>query len=123
MAHDQRQPEATTIARAVVGEIATLACSACAMSSAEREARHINIASLPSLATWNTAGVRGAGQRLPPAPDHRARLLQRACIQRLLNYQADFAGVRCAVAPDLKYEEVLRDRFVLLSLRPLAASA
>ena len=41
------------------------------------------------------------------------------CIQRLLNYQADFALASVAPShPDLKYEEVLRDRFVLLSCGP-----
>ncbi|MPM49830.1 hypothetical protein SDC9_96562 [bioreactor metagenome] len=39
-----------------------------------------------------------------------------ACIERVLNYQVDFALASVAPShPELQYEEILRDRFVLLS--------
>ena len=106
------------IARAVVGEYD--AGLQRMLSSAEREARHIGIASLPSLAHVILPQVCAALERryhLPQITVHDCS--NDACIQRLLNYQADFALASVAPShPDLKYEEVLRDRFVLLSCGP-----
>jgi len=106
------------IARSVVGEYD--AGLERMQSSAEREAQHIAIASLPSLAHVILPDVCAALERryrLPQITIHDCA--NAACLQRLLNYQADFALASVAPShPELKYEEVLRDRFALLSCGP-----
>lgn len=90
------------------------------LSSAEDQARQLAIASLPSLATGMLPTVCTALERRYTAPQITIHDCSNgACVQRLLNYQVDFA--LASVAPshtELRYEEVLRDRFVLLSCGP-----
>lgn len=90
------------------------------LSSAQDEARQLAIASLPSLATGMLPAVCAALERSYGAPQITIHDCSNgACVQRLLNYQVDFALASVAPShPELHYEEVLRDRFVLLSCGP-----
>ena len=87
------------------------------LSSAEDQARQLAIASLPSLATGMLPAVCTALEQQFAAPQITIHDCSNgACVQRLLHYQVDFALVSVAPShPELHYEEVLRDRFVLLS--------
>ncbi|MGC4366571.1 LysR family transcriptional regulator [Hydrogenophaga sp. R2] len=86
-------------------------------SSAEREAAQLAIAAWPSLAHVVLPSVCATLERQRPGA--RITLIDAAnstCLQRLLNHQADFALASVAPThPELRYEELLRDRFVLLS--------
>jgi len=106
------------IARSVIGEYD--AGLQRMLSSAEREARHISIASLPSLAHVILPDVCAALEQRYHTPQITVHdCSNSAAIQRLLNYQADFALASVAPShPDLMYEEVLCDRFALLSCGP-----
>lgn len=103
------------IARSVVGEYDAGLLRM--LSSADREARHLAIASLPSLANVMLPAVCAALEQRYTAPQITIHdCSNSASIQRLLNYQVDFALASVAPShPELHYEEVLRDRFVLLS--------
>ena len=86
-------------------------------TSAEQEAQQLSIASLPSLASVILPATCGALERrfaLPRIAIHDCS--NSASIQRLLNYQVDFALASVMPShPELQYEELLRDQFVLLS--------
>ncbi|WP_315122626.1 LysR family transcriptional regulator [Comamonas antarctica] len=90
------------------------------LSSAGQEARQLAIASLPSLATVMLPAVCTALEREYPEPHITIHDCSNgACVQRLLDCQVDFALASVAPShPALLYEEVLRDRFVLLSCGP-----
>ena len=104
-----------TLARSVIGEFDSGLQRM--RVSAEQEARQLCIASLPSLANVilpDTCVALEHQYSNPHITIHDCS--NSACIQRLLNNQADFALASVAPShPDLKYEEILRDRFVLLS--------
>ncbi|KAB2898346.1 MAG: LysR family transcriptional regulator [Burkholderiaceae bacterium] len=104
-----------TVARSIVGEFD--AGLQRMQSSAEREALQLAIASWPSLAYVVLPDVCAALERRFRAPQITVHdCANSACIQRLLNHQADFALASVAPShPDLHYEELLRDRFVLLA--------
>lgn len=103
------------VARSIVGEFE--AGLQRMQSSAEREALQLSIASWPSLAYVLLPEVCASLERQFRAPQITVHdCANSACIQRLLNHQADFALASVAAShPDLQYEELLRDRFVLLS--------
>lgn len=86
-------------------------------SSAEREARQLAIAAWPSLAHVVLPEVCAAMERSFPASMVSVYdSANSACIQRLLNYQVDFALATAAPShPDLQYHELMRDRFVVLA--------
>lgn len=90
------------------------------LSSAEEQVRQLAIASLPSLATGMLPAVCAALERRHVAPQITIHDCSNgACVQRLLNCEVDFALASVAPShPELHYEEVLRDRFVLLSCGP-----
>ncbi len=102
-------------ARSVVGELD--AGLQRMQSSAEREAQQLAIAAWPSLAYAVLPEVCAALERQFRSPQLKVHdCANSACIQRLLDHQADFALASVAPShPDLHYEELLRDRFVLLS--------
>ena len=104
-----------TLARSIVGEFDTGLRRM--QSSAEREALQLAIACWPSLAHVVLPGVCAAIERRFRAPQVTIHdCANSACIQRLLHHQADFALASVAPShPDLAYEELLRDRFVLLA--------
>lgn len=103
------------VARSVVGEFE--AGLQRLQSSAEREAAQVAIAAWPSLAHGVLPAVCAALERLRPGAQVTLHdVANSACLQRLLNHQADFALASVAPThPELRYEELLRDRFVLLS--------
>lgn len=104
-----------TIARTIVGEYE--AGLERMQSTAEQAAVQLSIAAWPSLAQVVLPEVCAALERAVNAP--RITLHDCAnsmCIQRLLNYEVDFALASVAPShPDLQYQELLRDRFVVLS--------
>ncbi len=104
-----------TLARSIVGEFETGLQRM--QSSAEREALQLSIACWPSLAYVVLPDVCAALERRFRAPQVTVYdCANSACIQRLLDHQADFALASVAPShPDLVYEELLRDRFVLLA--------
>ncbi len=103
------------VARSVLGEFE--AGLKRFQSSAEREAAQLSIAAWPSLAHVVLPAVCAALERQTPTPQITLHdCANSACLQRLLNHQADFALASVAPShPDLQYEELLRDRFVLLA--------
>jgi DNA-binding transcriptional LysR family regulator len=103
------------VARSVVGEFE--AGLQRFQSSAQREASQLSIAAWPSLAYVVLPTVCAALERQSQPPQITLHdCTNSACIQRLLNHQADFALASVAPShPDLRYEELLRDRFVLLA--------
>lgn len=104
-----------TLARSVLGEFETgLQRMQC---SAEREAQQLAIACWPSLAHGVLPDVCARmEQRLRTAHITVRDYANQACLRALLDHQADFALASVAPShPDLAYEELLRDRFVLLS--------
>ena len=104
-----------SIARAVVGEYE--AGLKRMQSSAEREALQLSIAAWPSLAHVVVPQVCAALESHFAAPRFTLYdCANRMCIERLLHYQVDFALASVPPAhPDLRYQELLRDRFVVLS--------
>lgn len=104
-----------TVARSVLGEFE--AGLQRFQSSAEREAAQVAIAAWPSLAHVVLPSVCAALERQRPGVQITLiDAANSACLQRLLNHQADFALASVAPThPELHYEELLRDRFVLLS--------
>lgn len=81
------------------------------------EAHKVSIAALPSLACVLLPSVVQALQR--EVPDIAVTIYDgsaEATIKRLINHQVDFALAAADPSkPELRYEEVLRDRFVLLA--------
>ncbi|WP_302175172.1 LysR family transcriptional regulator [uncultured Hydrogenophaga sp.] len=102
------------VARSVLGEFE--AGLQRFQSSAEREAAQVSIAAWPSLAHVVLPSVCATLERQRPGVQITLMdAANSACIQRLLNHQADFALASVAPThPELRYEELLRDRFVLL---------
>jgi len=86
-------------------------------ASAEQEAQQLCISSLPSLASVILPAACSALERRFAQPRIAIHdCSNSASIQRLLNYQVDFALASVMPShPDLQYEELLRDQFVLLS--------
>lgn len=104
-----------SLARRVVGEFDSGLLHLQGM--AEMEAHHIPIAAIPSMANAVLPGVCAkleasvSGTRFTIYDGTNA-----STIQRLLNYQVDFALASAAPShPELEYEEVMRDRFALLA--------
>ncbi len=104
-----------TLARSIVGEFDTGLQRM--QSSAEREALQLSVACWPSLAYGVLPEVCAALERRFDAPQLSVHdCANSACIQRLLNHQADFALASVAPSqPDLVSQDLLRDRFVLLA--------
>lgn len=104
-----------TLARSIVGEFDTGLRRM--QSSAEREALQLSVACWPSLAYGVLPEVCAALERRFDAPQLTVYdCANSACIQRLLNHQADFALASVAPShPDLVSQDLLRDRFVLLA--------
>lgn len=104
-----------TLARSIVGEFDTGLRRM--QSSAEREALQLSVACWPSLAYEVLPEVCAALERRFDAPQITVHdCANSACIQRLLNHQADFALASVAPShPDLASQDLLRDRFVLLA--------
>lgn len=104
-----------TIARTIVGEYD--AGLQRMQSSAQQAAVQLSIAAWPSLAQVVLPEVCAALEQTINAP--RITLHDCAnsqCIERLLNHEVDFALASVAPShPDLQYQELLRDRFVVLS--------
>lgn len=105
----------TSLARRVVGEYDSGLQRL--QSLADLESNHVAIAAIPSLANAVLPGVcaklegRFAGTRFTIHDGTNA-----STIQRLINYQVDFALASAAPShPELEYEEVMRDRFALLA--------
>lgn len=104
-----------SIARAVAGEYE--AGLRRMQSSAEHEALQLSIAAWPSLAHVVVPQVCAAMESRFHAPQFTLHdCANRVCIERLLHYQVDFALASVAPShPELRYQELLRDRFVALS--------
>ncbi|QIL78645.1 LysR family transcriptional regulator [Diaphorobacter sp. HDW4A] len=104
-----------TVARTVIGEYDAGLLRM--QNAAEREAQQLRIASLPSLANVMLPQVCAqleARRNAPRITIHDCS--NSASIERVLNYLVDFALASVAPShPELQYEEILRDRFVLLS--------
>lgn len=105
----------TSLARRVVGEFDSGLQHM--QSLVEKEAHHIPIAAIPSMAHALLPQVcakleaQVAGTRFTIYDGTNA-----STIQRLLNYQVDFALASAAPShPELAYEEIMRDRFALLA--------
>lgn len=104
-----------TMARSILGEFESGLQRM--QSSAEHEARQLSIAAWPSLANAVLPSMCAAiEKRFQTSKISVYDCANSACIQRLLNYQVDFALATVAPShPDLRYEELMRDRFVLLA--------
>ncbi len=105
----------TSLARRVVGEFDSGLQHL--QTLAEQESHHVAIAAIPSLANALLPEVCDSLEKQFPAP--RLTIYDgtnASTIQRLVNYQVDFALASAAPShPELEYEEVMRDRFVLLA--------
>ncbi|QIL69376.1 LysR family transcriptional regulator [Diaphorobacter sp. HDW4B] len=105
------------VARSVVGEYE--AGLKRLQSSAEREARHLAVAAFPSLTSVLLPKVCAALEARHAAS--RITIIDcsnTTAVEHVLRYQVDFALASVAPShPDLHYEEVVRDRFVLLAGR------
>lgn len=86
-------------------------------TSAERESKQLAIASLPSLANALLPAACSALEERYVDPQITIYDCSNgASIQRLIGGQVDFSIASVAPShPDVHYEEILRDRFVLLS--------
>ncbi|MDM0090550.1 MULTISPECIES: LysR family transcriptional regulator [unclassified Variovorax] len=86
-------------------------------TSAERASKQLAIASLPSLANVLLPAACSALETRYGDPRITIHDCSNAAsIQRLINGQVDFSVASVAPShPDVRYEEILRDRFVLLS--------
>ncbi|AZY48951.1 LysR family transcriptional regulator [Bordetella avium] len=105
----------TSLARRVIGEFDHGLQQL--QSLTETAAHHLSIAAIPSMANAVLPDVCAKLES-----DIKAIRLtiydgtNAATIQRLVNYQVDFALASAAPShPDLEYEEVMRDRFALLA--------
>lgn len=103
------------MARRIVGEFDTGLQHM--QSRAEQEAHRLSVAALPSLANVLLPGVCAALERRFAQPQITVHdCADQAAVRRVLNYQVDFALASASPSnPDLHYEEILRDRFVLLA--------
>lgn len=103
------------MARRVVGEFDTGLQHM--QTRAEQEAHRLSVAALPSLANVLLPGVCAALEaRHPHAQITVHDCADQVAVQRVINYQVDFALASASPSnPDLHYEEILRDRFVLLA--------
>ena len=103
------------LARSIVGEFDAGLLKM--RSSAEREVLQLSIAAWPSLSNVVLPEVCAALERKFASPKISVfDSANSACIERVLNYQADFAlGTVSPSHPDLVYSELMRDRFVVLS--------
>lgn len=104
-----------SIARTVVGEYD--AGLERMMSTAQREALQLAIAAWPSLAYVVLPQLCAELELRFQTPQIAVHdCANSACLQRVLNYQADFALASVAPShPDLQCMELMRDRFVLLA--------
>jgi LysR family carnitine catabolism transcriptional activator len=86
-------------------------------TNAERESKQLAIASLPSLANVLLPAACSALQARYADPQITIHdCTNGASIQRLIDCHVDFSVASVAPShPDVLYEEILRDRFVLLS--------
>ena len=103
------------MARRIVGEFDT--GLQLMQNRAEQEAHRLAVAALPSLANVLLPGVCAALERRYPQPHITVHdCADQAAVRRVVNYQVDFALASASPSnPDLHYEEILRDRFVLLA--------
>ncbi|WP_454056482.1 LysR family transcriptional regulator [Cupriavidus sp. Marseille-Q8015] len=103
------------MARRVIGEYDTGLRQM--QGRAEHEAHRIAMAALPSLANVILPGVCGAlEQRFPHAQMSIVDCADGAAVQRVIGYQVDFALASASPShAELQFEEILRDRFVLLA--------
>lgn len=103
------------MARRIVGEFDTGLQHM--QSRAEQEAHRLSVAALPSLANVLLPEVCAALEsRYPHAQIAVQDCADQVAVQRVINYQVDFALASASPSnPDLHYEEILRDRFVLLA--------
>ncbi|RCW67444.1 LysR family transcriptional regulator [Pseudorhodoferax soli] len=103
------------VARKVVGEFDAGLLRL--QAHAEEETRQLRIASLPSLANVLLPAACAALEQRYGTPHITIRDCSNAAsIQQLANHHVDFSLASVAPShPELHYEEVLRDRFVLLS--------
>ncbi len=104
-----------TLARGVIGEFD--AGLERMRTNAERASKRLSIASLPSLANVLLPAACSAMESLHENPYITIHDCSNAAsIERLINGQVDFSIASAAPShPDVRYEEILRDRFVLLS--------
>lgn len=104
-----------SIARTVVGEYD--AGLQRMMSTAQREALQLSIAAWPSLAYAVLPQLCAELEQRFETPEITVHdCANSACLQRVLNYQADFALASVAPShPELQCQELMRDRFVLLA--------
>lgn len=86
-------------------------------SSAQSEAMQLSIASWPSLAHVVLPEVCAAIElQFPGAHISVHDYANSTCIQRVLNHQVEFALASVSPShPDLRYRELMRDRFVVLT--------
>ena len=107
--------ELVPMARRVIGEYDTGLRHL--RDRAEHEAHRIAMAALPSLASVLLPGVCAAlEQHYPHAQISLFDCADQAAVQRVIRYQVDFALASASPSnADLQFEEVLRDRFVLLT--------
>jgi LysR family carnitine catabolism transcriptional activator len=86
-------------------------------STAEHEAMQLSVACWPSLANTLLPEVCVAMEQRFHSPKISIYdCTNIACIQRIQNHEVDFAIASISPShPDLHYEELLRDRFVLLA--------
>lgn len=87
------------------------------MSTAQREALQLSIAAWPSLAYAVLPQLCAELEQRFETPEITVHdCANSACLQRVLNYQADFALASVAPShPELQCQELMRDRFVLLA--------
>lgn len=104
-----------SLARTIVGEYESGLQRM--QSSAEREAVQLSIAAWPSLAQVLVPELCAVLEQSCNAPQITLHdCTNSMCVQRLLNYEVDFALASVAPShPDLLHQELLRDRFVVLS--------
>ncbi|WP_244788540.1 LysR family transcriptional regulator [Cupriavidus pauculus] len=103
------------MARRIVGEFDTGLQHM--QSRAEQEAHRLAVAALPSLANVLLPGVCAALEQRYAQPHIVVHdCADQAAVGRVVNYQVDFALASASPSnPELHYEEILRDRFVLLA--------
>lgn len=104
-----------SIARTVVGEYDAGLMRM--MSTAQREALQLSISAWPSLAYVVLPQLCAELEQRFEGPQISVHdCANSACLQRVLNYQADFALASVAQShPELQCQELMRDRFVLLA--------
>nr|WP_315593712.1 LysR family transcriptional regulator [uncultured Cupriavidus sp.] len=103
------------MARRIVGEFDTGLQHM--QNRAEHEAHRLSVAALPSLANVLLPGVCAALEHRYAQPQITVHdCADQAAVMRVVHYQVDFALASASPSnPELHYEEILRDRFVLLA--------